>query len=351
MIMTTDLLTSIVGFKNYFLVVSGSSGQQTLTILDERLHQISEHEFSGIDIWTVDFHVDEGNSKVLLSVVTTETIKENKRRYQGYNTLWFELKESSAEFELTLLETWEKSNIKAFKSKWYSDRRVWISLRESTTFNSNGGKERVEHIGLASHKILGIPRFEYADDLQHTYLSHHMDFEINDDDIFISSIGTLSANVPTIIKINQSQQSIAFIKVDIPIKKRHQLHQTVLKRIDNELVAYFWITSSEYAKKYVFEIYAVKVDRNLPKSTFIKVLDSEYCHSFTWSDRKVVYKTGEGSTPCKLGLISSNGKIIQIGEFEQSHPLLLTDSDLLIALSDDRKKLITIEVGDKSDHQ
>jgi len=109
--MSPNLLVQTVKYKNYFLVISGIYGGRKLTVLDNQLNEISEYDFSGIQMWGEEFHIDEENSKILISVITTETFILESYKYQGYNTLWYELNENSDGFKLELVDKWNKSDI------------------------------------------------------------------------------------------------------------------------------------------------------------------------------------------------------------------------------------------------
>lgn len=341
--MSPDLLVDTIKYKNYFLVISGIYGGRTLSVLDEQLNKISEHEFSGIQMWEEEFHIDEENSKVLISVTTTETFPLESKKYQGYNTLWYELKETSQGFNLELIDKWEKSDIKAIKSKVHNGERTWVALRELNYISPTGNKGRSSLIGVAQNNQLDVPKFEFSASNQHSHLSQNLDIELTDNNIFVSGIGSIANDTPTILRIARDRKNMEFIELDIPLKKLHNFHDTVIKKINNQLFAYFWTTSSEYCKKYVFEIYTVRIMKCLAESTYEKAIDSDYVHTFAWSKTGVAYKTEKGSTPCRLGKIDNNGKIVQTEELETSHPELLTETDELIVASDDRKQLLKIK--------
>jgi len=341
--MSPDLLVQTVKYKNYFLVISGIYGGRTLTVLDNQLNKVSEHDFSGIQMWDVEFHIDEENSKILISVITTETFPLESKKYQGFNTLWYELKEKSGAFDLELIDKWAKSDIKGIKSRTHNGERTWVALRELNYISQTGNKGKNSFIGIAQYTNLEVPKFEYSISNQHSHLSKNFDIELRNKNIFISGIGSISNDTPTILRISKDRKNMEFIELDIPLKKLHNFHDTVIKKIGKELFAYFWITSSEYCKKYTFELYSVNLQESLSDSTFLKAIESNYVHSFAWSSGRVAYKTDKGSTPCKIGKIDETGKIIKLEELEVSHPKLLTDSGDLIATTDDRKKLIKIK--------
>ncbi|WNB18686.1 hypothetical protein [Marivirga arenosa] len=341
--MSPDLLVDTVKYKNYFLVISGIYGGRTLTVLDNQLQEISEHDFTGIQMWDEEFHIDEENSKILISVITTETFPLESKKYQGFNTLWYELKEKSGTFKLELIDKWEKSDIKGIKSKIHNGERTWVALRELNYISQTGNKGKNSFIGIAQSSQLEIPTFEYSVSNQHSHLSQNFDIELTDKDIFISGIGSIAKDTPTILRIARNRKNMEFIELDIPLKKLHNFNDTVIKKINNQLFAYFWTTSSEYCKKYVFEIFTVRVMKSLDESTFEKAIDSDYVHTFTWSKNGVAYKTDKGSTPCRLGRIDTSGKIVQTEELETSHPELLTETGELIVAADDRKQLLKIK--------
>jgi len=341
--MSPDLLVETVKYKNYFLVISGIYGGRTLTVLDNQLNKISEHDFSGIQMWDEEFHIDEENSKILISVITTETFPLESKTYQGYNTLWYELKEKSGAFDLELIDKWKKSDIKGIKSKIHNGERTWVALRELNYISQTGNKGKNSFIGIAQNTNLEVPNFEYSVSNQHSHLSQNFDIELSDKDIFISGIGSVANNTPTIFRIAKNRKNLEFIELDIPIKKLHNFHDTVIKKVGKELFAYFWITSSEYCKKYTFELYSVSLKESLLSSTFLKAIESDYVHSFAWSSNGVAYKKDKGSTPCRVGKIDENGKIIELEELKISHPKLLTESGELIGTTDNRNQLIKIK--------
>ena len=86
--MSPDLLVETVKYKNYFLVISGIYGGRILTVLDNQLNKVSEHDFSGIQMWDEEFHIDEESSKILISVTTTETFPLENKKYQGFPLSW-----------------------------------------------------------------------------------------------------------------------------------------------------------------------------------------------------------------------------------------------------------------------
>ena len=341
--MSPDLLVETVKYKNYFLVISGIYGGRTLTVLDNQLNKISEHDFSGIQMWDEEFHIDEESSKILISVITTETFPLESKKYQGFNTLWYELKEKSGAFDVELIDKWEKSDIKGIKSRIHNGERTWIALRELNYISQTGNKGKNSFIGIAQNINLEVPKFQYSVSNQHSQLSQNFDIELSDKDIFISGIGSISNDTPTILRIAKNRKNMEFIELDIPLKKLHNFHDTVIKKIGEELFAYFWITSSEYCKKHTFELYSVNLREPLSDSIFLKAIESDYVHSFAWSSSGVAYKTDKGSTPCRIGKIDETGKIIELEELEISHPKLLTESGELIGTTDDRNQLIKIK--------
>lgn len=342
--MTPDLLANITTYKDYFLVISGAYGNRVLSILDRELKIVSEHYFTGIQMWEEDFHIDEKNSRILISVTITETFPLESKRYQGFNTLWYELDETSKGFQLKQIDKWEKSDIRSVKSKVFQGKRIWVCMRDLNFISQTGNKGQNEIIGIAQTSTLEIPKFEYSASIQHSYLSHNFDFEVTSTDILISGIGNYSNDAPTLIRINRSKKNMEFIELDIPLKKLHNFHATVLKKVNNQIFAYYWTTSSEYCKKYVFEIYSVKIKDKLYDSSFVKALDSDYAHSFNWNNNgKVAYRTDKGETPCLLGEIGDDGQIIKLKEFECAVPILINDSDIILGLIDERKKMKIVE--------
>ena len=343
--MSPNLLVQTVKYKNYFLVISGIYGGRKLTVLDNQLNEISEYDFSGIQMWGEEFHIDEENSKILISVITTETFILESYKYQGYNTLWYELNENSDGFKLELVDKWNKSDIKAIKSKVQNGVRTWVALREFNFVSQTRNKEKKSLIGIAENNKLEIPKFVFSESNQYSYLSQNFDIELTDKEIYISGIGSLANDTPTILRIVRNQKNMEFIELDIPLKKNHNFHNTVFRRINNRLIAYFWTTSNEYCKKYTFEVYSVMVNEPLSDSTYKKAIKSDYVHSFAWSNKAVVYKTNKGSTVCRLGKIGKNGEIIELAKLEIVHPQLLTECGELIATNDDRKQLMKIKIN------
>lgn len=342
--MTPYLLANISTFKDYYLVISGTYHNRILSILDKSLQIISEHEFIGVQMWGEDFHVDETNSKVLISVTTTETFPLESKSYQGFHTLWYELKEELNGFQFYQIDKWEKSDIRRIKSKVVDGQRIWLCFRDLNYINQTGKTGQQTVIGRATTSELIIPKFDYTAGFKHIYLSHNFDFEVSSSDILIAGISSLSNDIPTIIRINKNKKNVEFIELDIPLKKLHNFQDTRLVKKGNQMFAFFWITSSEYCKKYVFEIYSVKINNILSESIFNKALDSDYVHSFQWNKKcKVAFKIGTGETPCLLGEINELGEIIIVKEFETVAPVLLTDNDIIIATYDERKKMKTIK--------
>lgn len=342
--MKPDLLANITTYKDYFLVISGAYGNRILSILDRELRIVSEHDFTGIQMWAEDFHIDETNSRILISVTITETFPLESKKYQGFNTLWYELTETSKGFQLQKIGKWEKSDIRSIKSKLFQGERIWVCMRDINFIKETGNKGRNEIIGIAQTSNLEIPKFDYSAIIQDSYLSHNFDFEITSTDILFSGIGNISNDTPTLIKINRSTKYINFLELDIPLKKLHNFHDTVIKKVNNQMFAFYWITSSEYCKKYVFEIYSAKISDEISDSTFVKALDSYYAHSFQWNNKgKVIYRTDKGETPCILGEIGDNGQIIKLNEFEIADPILINDSDLILGLINERKNMKIIK--------
>ncbi|MCB0669138.1 MAG: hypothetical protein KDC80_25115 [Saprospiraceae bacterium] len=294
-------------------------------------------------MWGEEFHIDEGSSKILISVITSETFPIESKTYQGYNTLWYELKETNQGFNMELIDKWNKSDIKAIRSKVHNGERIWVALRELNYISSSGNKGRSSFIGVAKNNQLEIPQFEFSNSNQHSHLSQNFDIELTDKEIFISGIGSVVNDTPTILRIAKDRKSMEFIELDIPLMKLHNFHDTVIKKIDNQFFAYFWTTSSEYCKKYTFEIFAVRLKQSLANSTYEKAFESDYIHSFTWSNNAVAFKTNTGKTPCRLGKIDIHGRIVQTEELEISDPKLLTNEGEVIVLSDDRKQLLKIK--------
>lgn len=342
--MKPDLLANITAYKDYFLVISGAYGNRVLTILDGDLRIVSEHDFTGIQMWGQDFHIDDVNSRILISVTTTERFQIDSKRYQGFNTLWYELTETSKGFQLQQIDTWQKSDIKCIKSKVFNGERIWTCIQDENFINEAGNKGRNEIIGIAQTSNLEIPRFDYSSSIQDSYLSQNFDFEVTSNDILISSIGNISNDTPTLIRINRLTKNLDFVELDIPLKKLHNFHDTVIKNVNNHMFAYFWITSSEYCKKYVFEIYTTKINDKLSDSSFVKALNSDYAHSFNWNNNgKVAYRTGKGETPCLFGEINENGQILELKKFENAVPILINDSDIILGLIDERKRMKVVE--------
>lgn len=336
--MSPDLLVKTVKYKKYFLVISGIYDGRKLTVFDNQLNKINELDFDGIQMWAEEFHIDEEKSKILISVITTETFPLESKKYQGY-----ELKEISGDFALVLVDKWEKSDIKGIKSKVHNGERTWVALRELNYISQTGNKGKNSFIGVAKSTNFEVPNFEYSVSNQHSHLSQNFDIELTEKNIFVSGIGSIANDTATILRLSRNRKNMEFIELDIPLKKLHNFHDSVIKKIGNQLLAYFWITSSEYCKKYTFELYSVNLKESLSDCTFLQAIKSDYVHSFAWSSNGVAYKIGKGSTPCRLGNISESGEIIEFEELEIVHPQLLTESGELIGTTEDRRQLIKIK--------
>ena len=345
--MTPSLFVDMTSYKDYFLLISGAYGNRVLTVLDRELGIVSEHEFSGIEMWEEEFHIDEAASKVLISVTTSETFPIESKTYQGFHTLWYELNETVDGFQLNQIDQWERSDIKQIKSKPDGDERVWVCLRDLSALNQLGNRMPRTSFGIARTSGLEVPEFEYAQSNEHNYLSQNFDFEVTPSDILLSGIGTISHDVPTLLRISRDRKNMEFFEVDLPLKKLHNFRDTVIKRADDRLYAYFWITSDEYCKKYRFEIYAVDINERLSKSTFTKALEADFAHPFRWNNSgKVAFKVGMGESPCLLGRIGDKGVITDIEELEVARPVHLSDSDEVVALLDNGNKgMITMPAG------
>ena len=88
---SADLISHIIRFKNHYLFINGIYGGKTLSITNRELKITQEFEFEKIQMWGADFHLDEENNTCLISVVTTETYPLESRTYQGFSTHWYRL--------------------------------------------------------------------------------------------------------------------------------------------------------------------------------------------------------------------------------------------------------------------
>ncbi len=345
--MTPSLLVDITSYKDYFLVISGARANRVLTVLDKELRFIFEEEFAGVDMWEAGFHIDETASQVLITVTTSETFPLESTIYQGFNTLWYKLSETADGFRLDQIDQWERSDIKFIKSKPDGDERIWVCLRDLNAINQLGNKGKRTSFGIAKTSGLEIPEFKYVQSNEHNYLSQSFDFEVTASDILLSGIGRISHDVPTLVRISRNRKNMEFYEVGLPLKKLHNFRDTVIKRVDDRLYAYFWITSDEYCKKYRFEIYAVEINERLSQSTFIKALDADFAHPFHWNESgKVAFTIGQGESPCLVGRIGDKGAITDIEELQVARPVLITDSDEVVALIDNGNKgMITMPAG------
>ena len=348
--MTPSLFVDMTSYKDYFLLVSGTYGDRVLTVLDRELGIVSEHEFSGIEMWGEEFHLDEAATKVLISVTTTDTFPLESNTYQGFHTLWYELNETADGFQLNQIDQWERSDIKYIKSKPDGDERVWVCLRDLSTLNHLGNRMPRTSIGIAYTTGLEVPEFEYTQSNEHNYLSQSFDFEVTPSDILLSGIGTIAHDVPTLVRISRNRKNMEFLEVDLPLRRNHEFRDTVIKRVSGQLFAYFWIIATGSSKKYRFEIYAIEINDRLSQSTFIKALDADYAHPFHWNNSgKVAFRIGQGESPCLLGRIGDKGVITDIEELEVARPVHISDSDEVVALLDNGNKgMITMSAGKRA---
>jgi hypothetical protein len=348
--MTPSLLASITSYKDYFLVISGTYGDRVLTVLDRELGIVSELDFSGVQMWEEAFHIDEAASKVLISVTTSDTFPIESKTYQGFHTLWYELNETADGFQLDQIDQWERSDIKYIKSKPDGDERVWVCLRDLSALNQLGNWLPRTSIGIAYTTGLEVPEFKYAQSNEHNYLSQSFDFEVTASDILLSGIGRVSHDVPTLVRISRNRKNMEFLQVDLPLRKNHEFRDTVFKRVNGQLFAYFWIVATGSCKKYRFEIYAIEINDRLSQSTFIKALDADFAHPFRWNNSgKVAFNVGMGKSPCLVGRIGDKGVITDIEELEVARPVHISDSDEIVALLDDGDKgMITMPAGKSS---
>ncbi len=334
--MTPDLISHIEQFNNHYLIISGYSGNYTLSILDKTLKIITEFSFDNVDIWNANFHIDE--NKVLISIATTETFKNEKNKYQGFNTLWYEvyfkksiLSKNKIVFQH--IETWPQSDFTSIKSYCDKNVRYWIGLKQ----NKKKFKERRTFINLATTSDLKqLPKLNKSI-LVHNSTKHKFDFIVSEENLFISII---SENC-TLIKTNSKGENIQLQELNIPLKKLHEYADCRLVEIDTKIFSYFWTTSQEYSKKYQFELFGTEnLKENVYSDKISKLIDSDFVHSVTWNKPKIVgYKKVSEESKKYYSEINENGKLVNEKIIENVTPIHFGFDNDLICFSTDKKEL------------
>jgi hypothetical protein len=339
--MSPDLISNVTKYKDNYLIISGVYGDKTLSILDKELNTLSEHKFEGISMWGADFHIDENNLKILISVITTDTFPIETINYQGFNTLWYEVVDCKEGFRLTLIETLGKSNITRVQSKFIDGKRYWVALRQMHFITHTGVKTYRSILNFAiSENLEAIPKFGNPYGLNRA-IDSNFDFTYIDNNYYLSIIGKHGGDVPTILRINRINRYIEYIELDIPLKKLHDFESTKLLNIEGKLYSYFWINSQERSKTYKFEMYKVDINRNsLMQCSFKRIIDSNFVHEVVWSDyNRVSYKKVYNENKKYIAEATNTGELTEIAFYEGWFPIFFADNNNIICLNEKRDKL------------
>ncbi|MBU2994919.1 hypothetical protein KO500_00640 [Cellulophaga baltica] len=334
--MTLNLISHIEQFNNHYLIISGYSGNYTLSVLDKTLKIITEFSFDNVDIWNANFHIDE--NKVLISIATTETFKNENTKYQGFNTLWYEVyfKKSILSKQKIIfqhIETWTQSDFTSIKSYRDKNLRYWVGLKQ----NKKKFKERRTFMNFATTSDLKqLPQLNKPI-LVHNSAKHKFDFIVSEENLFISIISEKC----TLIKTNSKGENIQLQELNIPLKKLHEYADCRLVEIENKVFSYFWTTSQEYSKKYQFELFGTEnLKDNFYSGKILKLIDSDFVHSVTWNKPEIVsYKKVFEESKKYYSEINENGKLINEKIIENVTPIHFGFDNDLICFSTDKKEL------------
>lgn len=329
--MKIDLISDSIKHNEYFVIMHGTYSGKKLSVLNNDLNLITEFPFEGIEVWDSNFHTLKTDSNILISITATGTYPLESKKYQGYSTLWFRLNLSDSNFSLDKIDEWDRSDIRAIKSKNIDGQLYWIGLRDLNFINQRGNIGRRTLIGFTETDKLEIPEFNFTEVMQHSHLYHDFDFTVHNKEITLSAIAEITNSVPTILRFSKDFKNQSFTKLEIPLRKLHNFLSTKIVSKEDKLLGYFWTSSSEQCKKYFFELYVAEINLDLKNSIVQKAIDEEYVHSFKWNNSIVAYKVGDQSAPCKLGAISENGIIKEFLEIENSNPILLSNNNELIS--------------------
>lgn len=334
--MTSNLISHIEQFNNHYLIISGYSGNYTLSILDRELGIVTEFSFDKVDIWGADFHID--SDRALISIVTTETFKEEDSRYQGFNTLWYELYFKKSIFStpkivFKFIEIWKQSDFRSIKSCTEKDVRYWIGLKQNKKkFNK---RQTFLHFEK-THDLERTPKLKQSI-LTHKSIDSKFDFIVFNSEVFLSAM----TDKCTTIKFNSSGEKIQIQELEVPLKKLHEYANCRVVGIENKVFSYFWTTSQEYSKKYQFELFGTE---NLNRDSFSnktsKLIDSDFIHSVTWNNPEIVaYKKVYEEPKKYYSEISQNGTLVNEKVIENITPIHFGFDNDLICISSDKKKL------------
>lgn len=284
---STDLISHIIKFKNYYLFISGIYGGKTLSITNRELEIVQEFKFEKIEMWGVEFHLDEENNSCLISVITSETYPIESRTYQGYSTHWYRLVLKYNQFEFELVDKWGKSDLRTIKSYLKNGIRHWIGLRQLNYIYQSGGVGDRTVICYENSKVsIKVPELKKAIFTSKS-IDPSFDFISFDNEILIT--GICRGDRATILKLTDSGNTVQINELDVPLKKLHHYDGSKIIQRGQKVFAYFWTTSHEASKKYQFEMYRTfDLVENCLNKNLKKVVESDFVHSIGWCENDFV---------------------------------------------------------------
>ena len=345
--MDISLISGITNFCNHYLVISGISGSKTVSVLKPNLEVVDEFPIEGISVWGHDFHIQENTKTVLISIITTETVKDELFSYQGFSTHWYLLSLLDGAFKFEKQESWENVDILGIKSHAAKGDRNWIALAFSNVKGRDGNSQKYSHFrlgkGADDSSVPQINQFL----LQSTrpQLKHVFDFLHDEDTTYLSFVEG-SDDRCGVIKINSATQKTTVQFLDVPLLKGHEYRSIRLVNLQNGTFAYIWTIANDSTRKFKFELYRsgnLEIERT--NQITKRIVDSDRVVLTGWNPPFLAYtESGNNSDDCIIAKLDDDGEALQLKKIENWRAIHFGLDSTMICIDKDNKQLSLIPI-------
>lgn len=328
-------------------MISGIYGSKTVSILKPNLEIVDEFPIEGISVWGHDFHIQENTKTVLISIITTETVKDELFRYQGFSTHWYLLSLLDDGFKFEKQESWENVDILGIKSHATKGNRNWIALAFSNVKGRDGNSRKYSHfrIGKSSDEssVPQINQFLLQSTLPQ--LKHVFDFLHDQDTIYLSFVEGYDDRCG-VIKINLATQKTTVQFLDVPLLKGHEYRSIRLVNLENGTFAYIWTIANDSTRKFKFELYrSGNLESESTDQITKRIVDSDRVVLTAWNPPFLAYvESGKSPDDCIIAKLDDDGDASQVKKIQNRRAIHFGLDSTMICIDKDNKQLSLIPI-------